>query len=113
ADREKGVFEIFPFLPKTAVERNSRAVIFQASDKSLWLGTGTGLFRFDPGTKTFQRFQHDPAQPLGLSDSHIKCIAADPADPGQYLWIGTTGGLNRLDLKNMTFTHFMTRDGLP
>jgi signal transduction histidine kinase/ligand-binding sensor domain-containing protein/DNA-binding response OmpR family regulator len=112
-DRDKGVFETFSYQPETAAERNYRAVIFQATDGSLWLGTGLGLFRFDPRAKTFQRFQHDPAQPQSLTSSHIKCIAADPVNPGQYLWIGTTGGLNRLDLETMTFAHFTERDGLP
>lgn len=113
ADREKGVFETFSYLPETAADRNDRAVLFQAPDGYYWLGTAVGLFRFDPRSKTFRQFQHDPSQRQSLSDNHIKCIAADPEKPRQYLWIGTTGGLNRLDLKDMTFTHFMTRDGLP
>jgi signal transduction histidine kinase/ligand-binding sensor domain-containing protein/DNA-binding response OmpR family regulator len=112
-DREKGVFETFSYFPETAADRNDRAALFQAPDGYLWLGTAVGLFRFDPRSRTFRHFQHDPSQFQSLSSSHIKCIAADPEKPRQYLWIGTTGGLNRLDLKEMTFTHFMTRDGLP
>ena len=112
-DREKGVFEHFTYQSKAAGELNHRAVLFQDANGSLWIAAATGLVRFDAGTRTFHTYPHDPADIRSLSSNHIKCIAADPARPRQFLWIGTAGGLNRLNLETRTCEHFSESDGLP
>ncbi|HID39902.1 MAG TPA: histidine kinase [Calditrichaeota bacterium] len=73
-----------------------------------WIATwGGGLNRYDPITKRFLHFKHDPNDPTSLSDSHIRVIYEDPSPSRDVLWIGTRrGGLNRLDLKTYKITRF-------
>ncbi len=106
----------FPILP----EGNDKLITLHYSticpdaDGSLWIGTAAGLFRFLPGEGKYDGVYHnDTRNPQSLSSNEVKCIRADPLQPGKYLWIGTPTGLNRLDKTNGTFTHFTTADGLP
>ena len=70
----------------------------------LWFGTwGGGLSRFDPRTQKFTRFQHDPDNPISLSNDTVTSILQDAAGE---IWIGTLGGLDRLDPQTNGFTHF-------
>src|ERR1017187_7650296 len=62
----------------------------QTADGYLWLGTGTGLIRFDG-----MRFvEWSPASGPALPSSNISCLR--PASGGG-LWVGTTGGVCRVD----------------
>jgi signal transduction histidine kinase/DNA-binding response OmpR family regulator/sugar lactone lactonase YvrE len=112
-DRDRGIVETFVYQPEKMGERNGHVVILEDVQGELWLGTMTGLFRFDPATGNFRHFRHNPSDPRGLSSNHIKSLAADPLEPQRFLWIGTVNGLDKLDLDSMTFTHYRERDGLP
>jgi len=62
----------------------------QTADGYLWLGTGTGLIRFDG-----LRFSEwTPPSGSSLPNADIRCLRA-AARGG--LWVGTTGGLCRID----------------
>jgi ligand-binding sensor domain-containing protein/signal transduction histidine kinase len=64
--------------------------VAQTADGYLWLGTGTGLIRFDG-----MRFvEWAPPRETPLPSVDIRCLRA--ASQGG-LWIGTTAGLCRLD----------------
>lgn len=52
---------------------------------AVWLGTGNGLYRYEPETGSLCRF----TQADGLSANAILALARDHADR---LWIGTSGG---------------------
>jgi len=69
----------------------------------LWLGTQNGgLLSFDPATKQFTPYRHDPSNFHSISDNEIHSVYEDRQGN---LWIGTAyGGVNRLD---RTSGHFI------
>ena len=79
--------------------------VIQSRDGYLWIGTRSGLARFDG-----VRFTHvDDRTPGQLRDSEVWALAEDRASA---LWIGTYGGgLTRL--QQGRYTTFDTRSGLP
>ena len=80
----------------------------------IWVGTYAGLDRFEPETRTFSHFRHDPRDQASLSNSNILSLFDFPADSGRVLWVGTFGGgLNRLDVATGRATRYTTRNGLP
>jgi signal transduction histidine kinase/ligand-binding sensor domain-containing protein len=67
----------------------------------LWVGTyGHGLFRFDPRTHSFRRFQHDSANPHSLSDDIVPRVFVDHRGT---LWAATHDGLDRFNAMTNTF----------
>jgi len=68
----------------------------------LWLGTFSGLIRFDG--EHFVTFTHDPEVTSSLSDDAVKVILED--SQGRF-WVGTSdGGLNLFDRVTRTFTAY-------
>jgi diguanylate cyclase (GGDEF)-like protein len=68
----------------------------------LWIGTQTGLVRFD-GSR-FRVFRSDPDDPRTLGGSYVRALA--PASDGR-LWVGTFGGgLSVYDPATETFTRY-------
>jgi signal transduction histidine kinase/DNA-binding response OmpR family regulator len=68
----------------------------------VWLGTVSGLQRFDG--YDFRNYLYDPADTLSISDNFITSIYEDDS---ANLWIGTsTNGLNLFDRKRETFRRF-------
>ncbi|HZX27070.1 MAG TPA: two-component regulator propeller domain-containing protein, partial [Telluria sp.] len=71
------------------------------ADGKLWLGTNSGLTRFDPATgAVLRRYQADPARPGTLSNDIVYSLYQQPQGP---LWAGTSAGLNRLDRPDGSF----------
>jgi signal transduction histidine kinase/ligand-binding sensor domain-containing protein/DNA-binding NarL/FixJ family response regulator len=62
---------------------NDVRTIFQAKDKSIWIGTSSGLAKFDLKTQTFSRIQ--------LIKNSIVAIRSIEQDNKGVLWIGTYG----------------------
>ncbi len=84
--------------------------IFTDSRGVMWVGTtddnpeAGGLNRYDPATKSFKHYQHDPKNPESISTSGVTAIAEDLAGN---MWVGTNGGgLNRFNRDTETFTAF-------
>ncbi len=78
---------------------------------ALWLGTdSSGLYRFDPATGRFTRFEHDTNRPGALSDNRVNSVHLDRSGT---MWVGTQNGLDKFDSKTGTFTVYTRRDGLP
>jgi len=114
ADVERGRFERFPLKERPTLRQWVFPSTIQDSSGALWIGSDQGLGRFDPKTKSFRRYRHDPRQPASLSHDAIRWIQPDPREPNRVLWIATAGGgLNRFDIAAGAFTHFDERDGLP
>lgn len=67
----------------------------------LWIGTHSGLNRYDG--YQFQIFRNNPDDPNSISNHAIYIIFEDSEG---YLWIGTKGGLNRYDQRTEKFTRF-------
>lgn len=77
--------------------------IHQDSRGFLWIGTMSGLVRYDGYRNTV--FRHDPAIPGTLSHDDIVSIFEDSK---KKLWIGTYGGgLNRYDPDTQSFERFV------
>ena len=69
---------------------------------SLWVGTYShGLLRFDPRTRRFKTYRHDPDDPLSLSSDIVPRLLVDR---GGTLWVATADGLNRFDAATERFT---------
>ncbi|NOR84384.1 MAG: GAF domain-containing protein, partial [Ardenticatenales bacterium] len=74
----------------------------QAGD--LWVGTASGLERFDKAAEVSFHYQHDPDDPQSLGGTGVLSIHEDRVGA---LWIGTTdGGLDRLDPATGAFVHY-------
>jgi PAS domain S-box-containing protein len=70
----------------------------------LWVGTyGHGLFRFDPRTGHFKRFQHNPADPHSLSNDIIPRVFVDH---NATVWAATYEDLDRFDAVTGGFTTY-------
>lgn len=77
--------------------------IHQDSRGFLWIGTMSGLVRYDGYRNTV--FRHDPSDPSTLSHDDIVSIYEDSR---QKIWVGTYGGgLNRYDPETQLFERFV------
>ncbi len=113
-DVEKGIFQHYRYAESSLDNIQLRSVIYEDREDKLWLGTNSGLYRFDPLTGSFSVYRNDPANSLSLNNNSVKSICPDPSDPGKYLWIGTDGGgLNLFNMKDETFRQFTIDNGLP
>jgi signal transduction histidine kinase/ligand-binding sensor domain-containing protein len=72
-------------------------------DSVLWIGTNSGLNRFDPTTETFTHYKHEPDDPNSLSHDIVRTISQDSSGR---LWIGTYDGLNRFDPETGKFIRY-------
>jgi diguanylate cyclase (GGDEF)-like protein len=102
--------KVFLNLPST--ETSGIWTIAQDRQGFLWLGTDSGLVRWD-GYRLLN-YTQDPGTPGSLSDNYIRNLLVD--DLGR-LWVGTNaGGLNRYDPERDAFVSVPigrggTRDG--
>lgn len=79
--------------------------IHESADGYLWLGTQSGLNRFDPNTQIFKRY----TEKQGLPNNSVLGILKD--DNGN-LWLTTKNGLVKFDPRFVDFTAYDTTDGL-
>lgn len=83
--------------------------IFQDEDGILWLGTSSGLLRFDPLRKSFTRFDN-----TFKTGNYYLTVASICQDKEGYLWIGTfSNGLYRYDRKTDTFRNYKNNPSDP
>jgi signal transduction histidine kinase/ligand-binding sensor domain-containing protein/CheY-like chemotaxis protein len=71
---------------------------------TLWVGTGSGLDRFDRRTETFSHYRPQPGSPGTLPNATVLSLLEDPSG---MLWLGTRGGLARLDRRTGVFESFV------
>lgn len=83
--------------------------IAQAPDGSLWLGGNLGIHRFDPQTKTFTLYTHNPEDPASISDDRVNAVFFDHSGT---LWAGTQNGLDKFDPATRTFKTYDERHGM-
>lgn len=104
----------FPGLIKSGTYREIACWRIRA-DGALWMGTGHGVFAFDPHTERWQHFEHAPGDSTSLPADMVFSLCFDPDEPARYLWVGTNGkGSVRLDMESgRTDRHITSRDGLP
>jgi len=102
-----GKFEHYlndPSDPKS-ISDNIVFSIYEESSGILWIGTNSGLNRYDPETGNFQRFgTYD-----GLPNEVIYGILPDEKNN---LWLSTNKGICRFNLDNYSTKNFTANDGL-
>lgn len=84
-DPESGIFRNYRYNPNESIREQIRPVIVEEKSGNFWVGTSSGLFYFDRTSESFQRFQHNPADPTSLSHNLVKSILPDPKHPDRFL----------------------------
>ena len=93
----------FDILPDGAPIRTY--AIYSDADRSVWFGTGEGLFHVSADGKTVRQYTERD----GLVHNNVRDIL--PGSAGE-LWISTANGLSRLSVATETFTNYHATDGL-
>jgi ligand-binding sensor domain-containing protein/two-component sensor histidine kinase len=97
--------EQFNFRQLSLEEGLSQATVncmLQDSEGYLWVGTNSGLNRYDG--YGFKVFRHDPGELNSLSSNYVLSLCEDSQGN---IWIGTMkGGLNKFNRKTHEFQHF-------
>lgn len=74
---------------------NEVLALLEDRNGEIWIGTGSGLNRYDAQRNEFVRYEHAPMDPAIVGHRTVKVIYEDRQGE---LWIGTHGsGLGRLD----------------
>ncbi|MEO1259770.1 MAG: ATP-binding protein [Bacteroidota bacterium] len=76
-----------------------------STDGLIWLGTESGLLKYDPESGTEQLFTTSN----GLSNNHVVTILPEG---DSCLWLGTYHGLSRFSKSTETFINFFEEDGI-
>jgi ligand-binding sensor domain-containing protein/signal transduction histidine kinase/DNA-binding response OmpR family regulator len=86
--------------------------IFQSYDGLLWFATfNRGVFRYNPRTKEWKTFRHNPKDPESLVYDKIISIYEDSR---KNLWFTSEGGgICKYHPESETFTPYTTKEGLP
>lgn len=80
--------------------------VLEDSKNRLWVGTGKGLYLFDPEKDEFVRF----VQKEGAIDNDNIMTIAEGLDGS--IWVGTIAGLYRIDTETFTVKGYREKDGL-
>jgi signal transduction histidine kinase len=94
---------------KSGLPGNNVFAVLPEKDGILWVGTTTGLGRYDILTDTWINYFHEPGDSGSLSSSTIYSFLRDSENT---LWVGTVNGLNRFNEVSQTFQRITTRNGL-
>lgn len=74
--------------------------IYQDIDGMIWIGTGSGLNRFDPSTASFKLF---------LPNANVTKVVEDNSGS---LWVSHNKGLLKINKRTLQIRNFSTQDGL-
>jgi ligand-binding sensor domain-containing protein len=87
-------------IPFFTVPSNGVTSIYEAPDKTVWLGLGrNGMLHTDASGKLIKHYQHDPAKPTSLGANDVSSIIAD--EKGR-MWVATfSNGLYAFDGKEI------------
>ena len=83
------------------LSNNNIRCIFQDSKGFIWIGTNSGLNRYDG--KNFVIFKNDPQNPNSLSSNSIYGITEDAA---KNIWVATEYGINVISRENYECRRF-------
>lgn len=90
---------------KSSINSNRVNRIFQDSKANIWIGTGSGIARWDPHTHKFDKITKKDGLPSNL-------ILGFEEDDEQNLWISTSHGLVKMNIPTHAFEIFDTELGL-
>ncbi|MEJ2104415.1 MAG: two-component regulator propeller domain-containing protein, partial [Ignavibacteriaceae bacterium] len=74
--------------------------LYEDKDNTLWIGTNTGLNKFNRKDESFTSYKNNPENLNTISNNIVKCIYEDLSGR---LWVGTREGLNLFDRNNKKF----------
>ena len=77
-----------------SLSNNKISALYEDQYENLWVGTRSGLCKYNPHTDNFTRYLHDPQDPTSINNDAVETIHEDSAGK---LWIGTREGLNFLN----------------
>lgn len=80
--------------------------IYEDQQHNVWIGTGNGLDRYDPTTKSIKHFS-GPSYPLPKGT-----IAGITEDQQGFLWVSHKRGISKIDKKTFSIRTFSQQDGL-
>jgi signal transduction histidine kinase/ligand-binding sensor domain-containing protein len=69
----------------------------------LWLGTGSGLLKFDPVTEKYVRYQNDPKNPGSISSDNVFYSLFDHQNN---LWAASDSGISFMERTTGKFTNY-------
>jgi diguanylate cyclase (GGDEF)-like protein len=84
--------------------------LVEAADGMVWIGTDSGLARFDPRTERWRVYREDHPGPGTLPDNRVQTLMID--SQGR-LWVGLIRGLAWLDTATETFATYHRDDAEP
>ena len=85
--------------------------LIEGRDQQIWIGTLSGLSRFDKRTRTFTSYKNKLGDPASIASNTISSLAMDSL--GQ-LWIAYRNhGIDRLNITTNEVTHFRHNDQDP
>lgn len=88
------------------VSDNRIYALYEDRDGIIWVGTGNGLDRYAPSSKSFTHFA---TSPNGLANGMIAGIVED--DSG-VLWVSHKRGLSQIDRSTLAIRNYSQQDGL-
>jgi ligand-binding sensor domain-containing protein len=91
--------------PNSLASNNVRCIVID-SGGIIWIGTFSGLDRYDPVNNSFTHYRHDSKDKASLSNDTVFAVLLDRSGN---LWVGTYGGLDLLDRKTGRFTHYANK----
>ncbi len=92
------------FNPKDNKSRGKYIFSIAADEAgNLWLGTGTGLLKFDPVTENYVQYKNDPKNPGSISGNNVFYSFFDH---NKNLWAASDSGISRMDRATGQFTNY-------
>lgn len=95
---------------ETPIVKGSRSRLIKImfdSEKNLWVGCNTALYRVDRQFKTSASFVHNPRDSQSITFGLITALAEDRSGG---IWVGTQKGVSRYDKKKGIFTRMLHDD---
>ena len=80
--------------------------VFEDKDQIVWVGTRTGLFKYNTILGTVEQFKYNEGDEQSLCSNDIISIYDNPLDKGKSLWIVTPIGINKFYKSNGTVSRF-------
>ena len=88
-----------------SISNNSINIIFKDKCGIIWVGTISGLDKYNPLKNSFSHFKNEPNNSNSLGNNNVNAIAEDQTGN---LWLGFTGGgIDKFDPVNNKFIHFV------
>ena len=93
--------------PQLKPLRDLELTVLKIQDNLLWIGSKSGLFRYDIKADSIKAYLNDKTDRHSISDDYIQDLVLDK---NSSLWIATTEGLNLYNKNKKIFEHYMQQN---